>query len=75
MSNHHYCAVHGNGCSGHHHLHIAHPHGLPHSGVKNANGVINLGILTVGLILAVTGVDPMGAISTAVISSLTKGKS
>ena len=73
MSNHHYCAVHGNGCSGHHHLHIPHSH-EPHSRV-NPSRVINLGILTVGLILAVTGVDPMGAISTAVISSLTNGKS
>lgn len=74
MLNNHYCAVHGNGCSGHHHLHISHPHDLPHSRV-NPSRVINLGILTVGLILAVTGVDPMGAISTAVISSLTNGKS
>lgn len=74
MLNNHYCAVHGNHCSGHHHLHSPHPHGLPHSPV-NPSRVINLGILTVGLILAVTGVDPMGAISTAVISSLTNGKS
>lgn len=75
MLNNHYCAVHGSHCVGHHHLHVPHPHGLPHSSVKNANGIINLGILGVGLLLAVTGVDPMGAISTAVISSLTNGKS